>query len=386
MTKAPWTSFVEYQEENSKPIPSYSTTWRWLSNKTVSPVAWKKTKRLFTMKSKGMFKEETELERLIAKHAKSSLEYNKRNQPRIIKPFGERLETDGCTHLWSEEHDHKLTIVGISDSCGLLLSAWCETTETNRGYIHIFKDVFKKYGFPLEIRSDRRTGFTCNGLYNTPLSSCLAEHDIIINCESYGQHKPNIERVWWTAQMRLPAYLKLHNINTEEEFIEFVNSGKFVEWYNKKFHKHADVSTSVFRKACETTIDTMFVKSHFTKVMQGNLIKHNNSFYYPITKEGRRMILNEEKGSCVKLEVNLDNNQAFLKYRNQRYTLVEANPYLDSLSIDQISNALENDTAMHIYELERETRTLTFQLNKLKSIILDSNNDELISKSQLITI
>ncbi len=374
---APWLDFYDWLDAKWECMPSVTTAWRWLSEHSLSYKAWIRTKRKWNRKLEGKQIKEDDL---IAKLNKLALEIKKVKEPKPIKPFGMVWETDGCTHQWSPTHLYKHTIVGLIDYSGYMISAHSEPTETNNSYIKVFSEAFKKEGTPLLIKSDRRTGFCYDGLYETDLSKSLNDLGITMWCESHGQHKPMIEGSWNAVQNRLPRFLIANNIHTDEEFDEFVNSGKFVKWFNETFHRNPNSVENVCTKYPDATIDNMFIKSKNTKVYPGNLIKYHNQYFYPVNEGNERIILSTEKGSIVKIEVNLQNNQAKLKYRNEKYKLVKADPDLDAIDTDQVKNALENDTDMLILELQRQTNKMSSDINKLTRLIIESGNKELISK------
>lgn len=378
----PWLDFVDELESKWEIMPSVSTIWRWLSEITCSCMARIKTKRKWRQKLEGKVKPQPNIIDILTQ---SALNYKKIKEPKINRPFGEIWETDGCVHHWHPKHKYKHTVVAIIDSSGYMLSANSEYTETNRSYVKMFKKAFTKHGFPKLIKSDKRTGFCYDGLCNTDLSQCLNEHGITIGCESYGQYKPNIECAWKAVQNRLARYLNKHNIRTDEQFDNFVNNGGFVDWFNATFHRNPNTSINVTREVPEMTVNTMFVRTKNTRVMKGNLIKINNEFYYPINEKGQRIIMSNEKGSIIRIETNFENDQTFLKYRNQRFELKPANPNLDALDICQIKKALENEQEMLILELEQQTRELSFYNNQLKRLIIESGDEDLISKCNLVT-
>ncbi len=374
---APWLDFYDELGNKWECIPSVSTTWRWLSEVCLSYKAWNKTKRKWNRILDG---KPIKQDDLIARLNKLALEIKKVKEPKPIKPFGMVWETDGCTHHWSPTHKHKHTIVGVIDYSGYMISAHSEATETNNAYIHVFTEAFKKEGAPLMIKSDKRTGFCYDGLYETDLSKSLNDIGVTMSCESYGQHKPMIEGSWHAVQLRLPRYLVANKILTDEEFDRFVNSGRFVKWFNQTFHRNPNSVENVCTKYPDATIDNMFIKTKQTKIYPGNLIRYNNEYFFPVNEGGQRIILSTEKGSIVRIEVNLRNNQAKLKYRNEKYELIKADPNLDAIDTDQVKNALENDTDMLILELQRQKNRLSSDINKLTRLIIESGNKELISK------
>ncbi len=375
--QAPWLDFYDYIDAKWDCIPSVTTIWRWLSEHSLSCKAWITTKRKWNRMLEGKIIKEDDL---IGKLNKMALETKKAKQPKPILPFGTFWETDGCTHYWLPTHKYKHTIVAVIDYSGYMISAHSERTETNNSYIHAFTEAFKKNGTPLCIKSDRRTGFCYDGLYDTDLSKALNNVGVTIACESYGQYKPMIEGSWHATQMRLPRYLAANEILTDEEFDEFVNSGRFVKWFNLTFHRNPNSVENVCTKFPDATIDNMFITSKNTKVYSGNLIKYKGEYFYPVNEGGQRIILSTEKGSIVKVEVNLRDHQAKLKYRNEKFTLIKADPDLDAIDTNQVKNALENDTDMLILELQRQTNQMSSDINRLTRLIIESGNKELISK------
>ncbi|WP_426461398.1 hypothetical protein [Mycoplasma hafezii] len=129
----------------------------------------KKTKRYAKKLLQNKLKQEvskltkTEINRLtkIIEHINQTDEKIEKRQYLNIKEnrkFGEFIELDACIEVfWNNE---TVSLFHAVDSAtGKLLAIHCEKTETAIGYQRLLDKVFKKYGFPQNISTDRRRNF-----------------------------------------------------------------------------------------------------------------------------------------------------------------------------------------------------------------------------------
>ena len=369
-------------------LPSDSTIYKILSeNNVVSSFANRKTKRLHKRKNKNYTL--SDLEKLITK----AIQYDhKEFKIKDNLKFGERIELDGCSHNWLPhgltefDRERKITFHGACDSSGYLLSVTADYEETNNGYTMLLNDVFKAYGAPKEIRGDKRTSFQYKGLNNTILGKAITSLGIALNCESYGQHKPNIEVTWWIMQRWLPKQLEKKNINTIDKLMDFVNSGELTKLYNKRFKKLKHLEKEwAFRKLFEHEVRCAFIVKETRKVQKGNFLKIDNDYWYPINDLGERVTMDEKrKHPIFDVHHDLIENKMFIKRCNQKLFLKKADYKIDFFDRDKLLSAIESENEFIIYNLEHTNNVLQNNINKLSSLIYNSNNSYLIKKLEEI--
>ena len=121
--------------------------------------------------------------------------------------FGEVVEIDGCIHDWIPKIGKCNILATVDSSTGMMLSASLDWQETNDSYAEAIIRLVNKYGLPKQIYGDKRKSIFSDGINQTKITRPLTNLGVIVKCESYPEHKPNVEGNWKLLQQILPNYL-----------------------------------------------------------------------------------------------------------------------------------------------------------------------------------
>ncbi|TNK82095.1 hypothetical protein C4M93_04015, partial [Mycoplasmopsis pullorum] len=157
--------------------------------------------------------------------------------------FGENVELDACQEVFFG--DEKVFIYHAIDSAtGKLLELQCEKQETNAGYQKLIDKLFKKYGFPTIITTDRRRTFWGAENTYTMFEEALNDRGVVLFVSSNPKDKPNVERSFASAQNFYPYLFKTKGINSINEINE--RSDEIICEYNQHFNKFENNKESKF--------------------------------------------------------------------------------------------------------------------------------------------
>ena len=335
-----------------------------LENGVCSHFAHKSTKAKIKKKS-NKIKNENKLKEII-----SLIEYSlKKHRKKCKKPclFGEILEVDGCDHLWIPSLNKSFNILAIVDrATGMMLAASLDDYETNYNYINVFSDVVEKYGLPIKIHGDRRKSIWSDGISNTKVVKPLVDLGVVIDCQSFPEHKPVVEGMWNTLQKWLPNVLHRKQIKTKESFEKFVKE-ELCDLYNEFYKKNYDYHTSQFRR-----IDPVIFKNHFCvaetrKIQKGNYIQINNECVAPFNEKNQRCFM--KVGGYINVYTDLrDMKKSFIRFGSERFYLKPIDKSREVIP-ENLYNFKDpiDETYEIIYDLRDQVASLENQLNELKN-------------------
>ncbi|QCZ36461.1 transposase family protein [Mycoplasma nasistruthionis] len=112
---------------------------------------------------------------------------------------------------------------------------WVEYQETNLGYQRLLEIVFKRFGFPKIIHTDKHKTFWGSEGTETMFEKNLNEKGIRIISSSNPKRKPHVERSFRSAQDKLPVFISQNQIKTIEDLRR--NGDKYVNYYNTNLKK-----------------------------------------------------------------------------------------------------------------------------------------------------
>ena len=111
----------------------------------------------------------------------------------------------------------------------MMLSASLDWQETNDSYTEAIIRLVNKYGLPKQIYGDKRRSILSDGINQTKITRLLTNLGVIVKCESYPKHKPNVKEM----ENYFNKYYLI--IYIERTLIYFVEN-KWCDWFNARFN------------------------------------------------------------------------------------------------------------------------------------------------------
>ncbi len=294
--------------------------------------------------------------------------------------FGESVEIDACLHNWLGSR--KTTLYhAVYSRTKRLLFAWMEDEETNHGYLELLLGVFKLYGVPVFIKSDRRKGLFGDDEENGAIKLAVESLGTSIVSRSEPTFKPNVEASFKFMQSALPYMLYKWKIKSSDDFNLKVN--EYLNWYNKRYKREFS-ENSHFTKLSEHEIFYGMLIPVKRKVTNG-VVKFKGKYYAPYDNEGNCVLMSE--GKTVSLCYSKD-NELFFKGNGKLYnakiptgkSLTELEHYciMKNLEVNDESRSLHNaylnniniskQNAKRSEELRKREELLRAKAERLKVI------------------
>ncbi|UUD34774.1 hypothetical protein NPA07_03040 [Mycoplasmopsis caviae] len=104
-----------------------------------------------------------------------------------------------------------------------MLAIWIDIEETTIGYQNLLTQLFKRYGIPQVIITDRRRTFWGSDSTRTTMEEALNARGIELITSNNPKAKPNVERSFWTLQRWIGTFFHTNGINCFEDFWEKLN-------------------------------------------------------------------------------------------------------------------------------------------------------------------
>lgn len=295
--------------------------------------------------------------------------------------FGDELQIDACIHEWFDG-TKSAYYHAIDVATGMVLASRFEPTETKLGYMRLLEDVFKKYGYPKVIRTDKRKEFFVSENTTTPLTKALMEKGIKVESSSSATFKAQVERSFKTAQANYLPILNGKNLEESNEITNDLNN-----YFNEKLRKNIEVKENHFGKVINGDYK---IVERFIRTVTANTIQYDYKYYYPYNPEnGKRVFLNDRS----KVYVLIDKDGSIYidilgigKFPTKTLTREELNEYqlfvhnlgvtestISSLLYTKIksTNSFYNLIESKIEKLKNLLLTLNLDKNKLESEIKD---------------
>ncbi len=153
------------------------------------------------------------------------------------KSEGELVQVHASDHNWLESRGPRCQLhLFVDDATSKILGGYFDKEETTEGYYRAIMPLFKKYGRPVSLYSDKRGTFFVNQGKkggDTQFSRAMKELGINLIFAHSPQAKGRIERAFGTLQERLIWEMRGKRISTIEEANEYLPD--FFKEYNKKF-------------------------------------------------------------------------------------------------------------------------------------------------------
>ena len=294
---------------------SHRTIYNYLvSNLIFSPDSRKKTKRRIRKEIKEQHKEKLKILDLIDIENKELLK---------IKPyktkkegfFGDIIEIDACQHRWFNNEKFHL-YAAIDRKSGFLLALHLEKEETTKGYYFLLRKLFKNYGKPRLIITDKRRTFWSTENSNTLFKETLNNMGIELQSSSQATAKPNVERAFRNLQDIYPAMFFRDKINSFDKAILKIDEYKQI--YNNYFKKIYETENSFLPVSNEEIENNMNLKYRL-KVRNGSFIFFKNEFLAPFNELGQRYLM--MKNEIVTIHSKLDDDSLFVFWKGQKLNL-----------------------------------------------------------------
>ncbi|MDE6289488.1 MAG: hypothetical protein K2L64_01850, partial [Ureaplasma sp.] len=193
--------------------------------------------------------------------------------------WGEVVEIDACQHRWfGNELIH--VYLAVDKSTGYILAYHIEKQETTAGYIALLTKLFKIWGIPKEIRTDKRTTFwKCrnDGTSNTPLAKALQSVGCVLLSDSNPNFKAIVENTFGILQTFLPAEASLSKILTLEEYIPLFENE--IEKYNETKLQKKPKNGNFFTLISDFDLESKFVISFRKTVTNAKTVLIDNKHY-----------------------------------------------------------------------------------------------------------
>ena len=161
-------NFEHFYEEYvySKYDISYDTMLkRFTKDDIISPLAHKKTVKLYKDKMKTVIKEDNydEKENQIELFKSRIIEAEKAHPRRSsnLYVFGQEVQMNACNKMWFGDIPSFLHLA-VDKATKKVLFGWFEYEEITRGYFVLLFNIIINYGIPAKIKADNRSTFSAN--------------------------------------------------------------------------------------------------------------------------------------------------------------------------------------------------------------------------------
>ncbi|WP_129620239.1 hypothetical protein [Mycoplasmopsis gallinacea] len=251
-----------------------------------------------------------------------SLEIDEREKKRksvyqaknIHLKFGENVELDACQEIFFG--DKKVFIYHAIDSAtGKLLELQCEEQETNVGYQKLIDKLFKKYGFPSNITTDRRRTFWGSEKTYTMFEEALIDRGITLFVSSNPKDKPNVERSFASAQNYYPYLFKNKGIDSIEKLNK--RSEEIIDEYNRHFQKTEGNKESKFIKN-DPSSNIYDFSLRIRRRVNNGVVMYKNKMLAPYDEHNKRLMFFSQSGKDINLCLDVNQNLYF-EINNKKY-------------------------------------------------------------------
>lgn len=305
---------------------------RFTKDDIISPLAHKKTVKLYKDKMKAVINKDNSEEK--AKQVelfKSRIIETEKAHPRKsnnLYVFGQEVQMDACNKMWFGGIPSFLHLA-VDKATKKVLFGWFEYEEITRGYFVILFNMIINYGIPAKIKADNRSTFSANNaknkekkLFMTQFGKVCEILDIVLYTTSSSTAKANVERENETFKNRLIAELRYKGITDIDEANKYLNE-VFIPKMNKKFSYVIDKKTSLMRENTYTEEELKLIISERKEKIIDNAscISHNRKYYIPVDLETGEVI-NFQRGTKCILIIDYD-GEYIGEIENHYYQMIE---------------------------------------------------------------
>ena len=289
---------------------------RFTKDDIISPLAHKKTIKLYKDKMNEVIKEDdSNIKEEKVELFKSRIIEAEKAHPRRssnLYAFGQEVQMDACNKMWFGGIPSFLHLA-VDKATKKVLFGWFEYEEITRGYYVLLFNIIINYGIPQKIKADNRSTFSANNAKNkgkkvfmTQFGKVCEQLDIVLHTTSVSTAKANVERENKTFKDRLIAELRYEGITDIDEANKYLNE-VFIPKMNKKFSYAIDKKTSLMRENTYTEEELKLIISERKEKIIDNAscISYNHNYYIPIDLETGEVI-NFQKGTKCTLIIDYD--------------------------------------------------------------------------------
>ena len=289
---------------------------RFTKDDIISPLAHKKTIKLYKDKMNEVIKEDdSNIKEEKVELFKSRIIEAEKAHPRRssnLYAFGQEVQMDACNKMWFGGIPSFLHLA-VDKATKKVLFGWFEYEEITRGYYVLLFNIIINYGIPQKIKADNRSTFSANNAKNkekkvfmTQFGKVCEQLDIVLHTTSVSTAKANVERENKTFKDRLIAELRYEGITDIDEANKYLNE-VFIPKMNKRFSYVIDKKTSLMRENTYTEEELKLIVSERKEKIIDNAscISYNHNYYIPIDLETGE-IINFQKGTKCTLIIDYD--------------------------------------------------------------------------------
>lgn len=289
---------------------------RFTKDDIISPLAHKKTIKLYKDKMNEVIKEDdSNIKEEKVELFKSRIIEAEKAHPRRssnLYAFGQEVQMDACNKMWFGGIPSFLHLA-VDKATKKVLFGWFEYEEITRGYYVLLFNIIINYGIPQKIKADNRSTFSANNAKNkkkkvfmTQFGKVCERLDIVLHTTSVSTAKANVERENKTFKDRLIAELRYEGITDTDEANKYLNE-VFIPKMNKRFSYAIDKKTSLMRENTYTEEELKLIISERKEKIIDNAscISYNHNYYIPIDLETGE-IINFQKGTKCTLIIDYD--------------------------------------------------------------------------------
>lgn len=289
---------------------------RFTKDDIISPLAHKKTIKLYKDKMNEVIKEDdSNIKEEKVELFKSRIIEAEKAHPRRssnLYAFGQEVQMDACNKMWFGGIPSFLHLA-VDKATKKVLFGWFEYEEITRGYYVLLFNIIINYGIPQKIKADNRSTFSANNAKNkekkvfmTQFGKVCERLDIVLHTTSVSTAKANVERENKTFKDRLIAELRYEGITDIDEANKYLNE-VFIPKINKRFSYAIDKNTSLMRENTYTEEELKLIVSERKEKIIDNAscISYNHNYYIPIDLETGE-IINFQKGTKCTLIIDYD--------------------------------------------------------------------------------
>lgn len=305
---------------------------RFTEDDIISPLAHKKTVKLYKEKMKDAIKDEdsTNKEEIIELFKSRIIEAEKAHPRRSsnLYAFGQEIQMDACNKMWFGGISSFLHLA-VDIATKKVLFGWFEYEEITRGYFVLLFNLIINYGIPAKIKADNRSTFSANNVkdkekkvFMTQFGKVCERLDIVLHTTSISTAKANVERENKTFKDRLIAELRYENITDIDEANKYLNE-VFIPEMNKKFSYAIDEKNSLMKENTYTIDELKLIISERKEKIIDNAscISYNRKYYIPADLETGEVI-NFQKGTKCTLIIDYD-GEYIGEIENHYYKMLE---------------------------------------------------------------
>ncbi|MFV8471199.1 hypothetical protein ACNQ1O_00085 [Mycoplasma sp. B6188] len=248
--------------------------------------------------------------------------------------FGEIVEIDAQFEPYI--NGEKVYLYHAVDvATGMLLAAWFENEETNLGYQRLLELVFRQYGFPKFIYTDKRRTFWGSDNTETAFEKNLNAKGIRIISSSNPKHKPHVERSFRSALDKYPTYIFKNGLKTISDLKE--HSEGFKNYYNLRLKRILN-KESLFNKE-GTKRENWRVDIEVNRKILNGVVRYGGVNYAAFDEEGKRIIFPLHSNVTL---VNSSDGELYFKYLDKKYYAREPKGiYLTETELWALSKGLD---------------------------------------------